>query len=124
MRQPRQYRRHTERCRAPGLHADEPRCAPDAAGEPADPRVAHPRYQQPRTITRAAIEHYEPAIAASAIADNVVRSLGNPAAIHAASAARSAAPSWGPLSTPRAMKSAALSGKTGALQRAGSVASA
>ena len=51
------------------------------------------------------------------------RSPGNPAAIQAASAARMASPSAGPFSTPRLMKSAALSGNTGAVQRAGKVAS-
>src|SRR5262249_37984206 len=107
-----------------GLYADESRCAQDAAGESADPRAAYPRYRPRRTVTDAALDPYEPAIAASAIADNVARSLGNPAVIHAASAVRSAPPSFGPRSTPRAMKSAALSGKTGGLQSARSVASA
>src|SRR5262249_22821526 len=89
----------------------------------ADPRAAYPRYRPRRTVTDAALDTYEPAIAASAIADNVARSLGNPAAIHAASAVRSAPPSFGPRSTPRAMKSAALSGKTGGPHRRGGGAS-
>src|SRR5471032_1696609 len=58
-----------------------------------------------------------------AIASSAPALLGNPAAIHAASAAANAAPSAGPFSTPRLMKSAALSGNTGALQRCGNVAS-
>src|SRR5215469_1620358 len=67
--------------------------------------------------------HLVPAAAASAIAATAAASSGNPAAIHASSAAASAAPRPGPFGTPRAMKSAALSGNVGALQRAGSVAS-
>src|SRR6202035_5267974 len=59
---------------------------------------------------------------ASASAASAALSIGKPAAIHFSSAAASAAPRRGPFSMPRLMKSFALSGKVGAVQRAGSVA--
>ena len=52
------------------------------------------------------------------------RSAGNPPRSTPPRPRASAAPSARPFGTPRAMKSAALSGNAGALQRAGSVASA
>ena len=63
-------------------------------------------------------------VAASAMSPSTAVLSGNPAAIQAFSAAASAAPSAGPFSTPRLMKSAAFNGNTGALQRCGKVASA
>ena len=61
--------------------------------------------------------------ASLAMASIAARSAGKSAAIQAASAARMAAPSGGPAAMPMLMKSAALSGKTGAGQRSGRVAS-
>ena len=60
---------------------------------------------------------------AAGVAASAAGSVGNPASIHASSAAASAIPSRGPLDIPRARKSAALSGKAGGLQRAGRPAS-
>ena len=60
--------------------------------------------------------------ASLAMASIAARSAGKSAAIQAASAARMAAPSGGPAAMPRPMKSAALSGKTGAGHRSGRVA--
>src|SRR5262249_54672374 len=62
------------------------------------------------------------ATAASASAASAALSSGKPAAIHASSAAVSAAPMRGPLSTPRLAKSLDFSGNFGALQRVGSIA--
>src|SRR5262249_59538580 len=77
LRWPGEYRRHTKLCRTPGLYADEPRCAPDAAGESADPRAAYPRYRPRRTVTGAPLDTLEPPSPASPIAENVARPLGN-----------------------------------------------
>ncbi len=72
----------------------------------------------------ASLRESDPPSASLIIPSSARRSIGNPAATQAFSARSSAAPSKGPFSTPRAMKSAALSGNAGALQRCGNVASA
>src|SRR5262249_58757335 len=62
------------------------------------------------------------AIAASAIAASAALSTKKLAAIHASSAAASAAPRRGPFSMPRLVKSFECRGNFGAVQRAGSMA--